>query len=73
MRAVRRRKPFVLRASSGPFSRNGRRERAARREPLGLGADHEIVPSDFTSTPLAISSWERTASVGNMRSMIRRT
>ena len=34
---------------------------------------HEIVPSDRTSTPRAISTCDRTGSVGNRRSMIMRT
>ena len=40
---------------------------------LGRQVDHEIVPSDLTSTPRAISTCDRTGSDGNMRSMIMRT
>ena len=37
------------------------------------GSRHEIVPRMRSSTPLAISTWESTGSVGNSRSTIMRT
>ena len=35
--------------------------------------DQEIAPSDLTSTPRAISTWESIGNVGNIRSVIMRT
>ena len=51
--------------SMAPIVALGAKRRRRARE-----GDHEIVPSDFTSKPRAISSCERTARVGNIRSMI---
>ena len=54
--------------------RGPRRERRlGRRHRPRDERGHAIVPSDFTSKPRAISSCDKTASVGNMRSMIMRT
>ena len=51
-----------------------RRQRLMRpRERSGDKRRHAIVPSDLTSKPRAISSCDKTARVGNMRSMIMRT
>ena len=51
-----------------------RRQRLMRRgERSGDERRHAIVPSDLISNPRAISSCDRTARVGNMRSMIMRT
>ena len=36
-------------------------------------SDHEMVPSDLICTPRAISTWERTGSVANSRSVTMRT
>ena len=52
---------------------SGRESLRRAGERLRHQRSHEIVPSDFTSKPRAISSCDSTASVGNMRSMIMRT
>ncbi len=57
------------RADRGP----GRESLRRAGERFSHQRSQEMVPSDFTSKPRAISSCDRMASVGNMRSTIMRT
>jgi len=41
--------------------------------PSGANIHQEMVPSDLICTPRAISTWERTGSVANSRSVTMRT
>ena len=51
------------------------RQKARNTSRTVSGADgrHEMVPSDLICTPRAISTWQRTGSVANRRSVTMRT
>jgi hypothetical protein len=65
--------PIRQNSTNAPIAALGRERCVGRRHRPRDERGHAIVPSDFTSKPRAISSCDKTARVGNMRSMIMRT
>ena len=68
-----RQAPMRQNSTKAPIAALRRQRVRRRRDGLEHQGGHEMVPSDLTSKPRAISSCDSTGSVGNMRSMIMRT